>query len=127
MPSFRTLGLQAGEHVSLFVCTTITRQTEEWGAVKCDVVIHFEVASFVAGYAASWDDPAAANEYEFRLTSAEFDGGEPDAAPGPITDAERATLAEWLAGDGYEKAAGAADCNRSNSLYPDVETTEKSQ
>jgi hypothetical protein len=97
-----------------FTCTTITRQTKECGPVACDVVVYFDVGSFSKGRPADlWGaapHPEEPSEMEFVFVSAEFDGGEVDDAPGPLTEAEIAGLKTWLEdGAGNEKAYEAAE------------------
>lgn len=90
------------------VGTRLTRQTAEFGPVECDIAIYFDVASFTPGSPATWTDPAEPAEYEFEIVSVEFDSGEPDDAPGPLTAAEIAEMREWF--DSHaEEAEDAAD------------------
>ena len=101
------------------VCTTLTRQTEEYGPVEIDMIIWFEITSYSPGYAATWDYPAEGPEYEFAVTDIEFDGcAEPDDAPGPLTEAERATLSAWFEAN-YDAACDAADRYRPDDDYDD--------
>ncbi len=89
-----------------FVCTTLSRADAEGCTGDCDVVVHFSVASRVRGCPATRDDAGCADEFEFAMEGAEFDGGEPDDCPGPLTDDELRTLLAWLvSGEGYQAAA----------------------
>lgn len=111
----------------LFLCTRLIRTDVDGDRVECDVVIYFEVESYSPGCPASlWgpaphpgDDP----EYEFSFLSAEFDGGEPDDAPGPLTEPEIATLRAWFEAN-HDKACEVAadrtpdrDADRADYLY----------
>jgi len=86
----------------LFLCTTLHR-----GGYDCDVVVYFTCHSYSAGtrhthpgghwnrHIGTWDPPDDP-EAEFEFLRAEFDGGEPDDAPGAITPAETDTLRDWF-------------------------------
>jgi hypothetical protein len=81
----------------LFLCTRLCRDGYDY-----DVVVYFSCISYRPGCAAQvYGDPsvcypAEPAEAEFEFVRAEFDGGEPDDAPGPITEAETATLRVWF-------------------------------
>ena len=100
---------------SLLVCTSLTRDTAEYGPIECDIVIYFSIESYSPGCPARIygdpDDcyPAEAAEYDFAIDLIEFDGGEVDDAPGPLTPAEIETLTAWFKGDGNEAACEKAD------------------
>lgn len=98
----------------LFLCTRITR-----GDIECDVVINFVVTHYTPGrpavfYLRNGDPgyPAEPAEYEFEVTSIEFDGSAPDDAPWPITADERASLLQWFDAhyeDAYDCAVDVQD------------------
>ena len=100
---------------NLILCTLLTRTDADGDAFACDVVINFSVESVVRGCAARiYGDPAdcwpaEADEYEFSFDGAEFDGGEPADAPGPMTAAETATLRAWFDAHHSEACDAAAD------------------
>ena len=99
--------------MSLHLCTRLTR-TVDGDPVECDMVIGFAVESFVAGCKATWDDPAEPAEYEFEVTSIEFDGPHDDA-PGDLTDAERITLMAWFKAR-YDEACERAEADRADNF-----------
>jgi len=82
----------------LFLCATLHR-----GGCDYDVVIYFRCTNYRPGtrhthpgghwnrHIGTWDPPDDP-EAEFEFLRAEFDGGEPDDAPGAITPAETDTL-----------------------------------
>lgn len=84
----------------LFLCTLLTRVDADGDAGQYDVVIYFEVESYSPGRPASLWGPAPYPEeypeWEFSFLCAEFDGGEPDDAPRPLTETEIATLKTWF-------------------------------
>lgn len=71
-----------------FVCTTLERDDD-----VADVTIEFDIESFRDG------------EFELSLTDAYLDAPEPGDV---LTAADRVRLAEWLMGDGYDRACEAA-------------------
>jgi hypothetical protein len=79
----------------LYLCTTLTRQTPEYGPVTCDVVVYFQVDGYVPGRRETRSDPGWGAEYGLAFIGADFDG-EPSDAPGPLTAIETATLREWF-------------------------------
>ena len=62
-----------------------------------DVMITYDARCTSRGCAATYWQPAEADEWDVTFVSAEFDGGEPEDAPGPITEAELAELRQWFA------------------------------
>jgi hypothetical protein len=101
-----------GAFANLFLCTTIVRTTPD-GPVECDVIVYFDVMHYVRGHRATWTDPAQAPEFEFDFMLAEFDGGEPDEAPGPLTNTETCSLMVWFA----TQYAAAAECAINHGGY----------
>lgn len=75
----------------LTVGTTLVRQSEH-GPIDCDVVVTYEGRIVTPEQPPSWEDPGCAAEIDAEFISAEFDGGAPDEAPGPLTAGEVATL-----------------------------------
>ena len=100
---------------SLSVGTTLTRINPEFGPIHCDIIIYFSIEHYIPGCPARlYGDPgdcypAEPAEYDFRIDLIEFDGGEVDDAPGPLTPAEIETLTAWFKSDGNEAACEAAD------------------
>lgn len=113
IPTTTTLRRPSG----LFVCTTLTRKTEEFGDVETDIVIEFRITHYIRGYPATWTDPAEGPEFEFEITDIYFDGGECDDAPGPVTDTERAALTAWFEGDGFDKAYESVCDYQTDQIY----------
>lgn len=63
--------------------------------------------------------PAEDPEYDFEVTGIEFDDGEPLDAPGPLTEAEMATLTAWFVAH-YELACrevAESDCEPEFDSY----------
>ena len=104
----------SGSH--LFICTRMIRVDVDGDQVECDMIVYFEVDSFTPGCPATWEQPAEAPEYELSFLSAEFDGGEPDDAPGPLTEAEVAVLKVWFEAN-YDRACEFADESAADNEY----------
>ncbi len=107
----------------LFLCTTLQRDGTDY-----DVVVYFKVTSYSPGQPAvmyqrngdpGW--PADPEEWEFEYLRAEFDGGEPADAPGPITGIEEAALMDWF-DENYDLACEvAAEQRHDHGPDPDAE------
>lgn len=83
------------------ISTSITRDSAEYGPVELDVTVHFVVSHVTPGSPAvhtrrngdpGW--PADPAEYEFAIAAIELHRC--DDAPGPLTDAERASITAWF-------------------------------
>ena len=61
-----------------------------------DVIVFFTYTHRSAGFSATRVDPEDPAEYEFEFLRADFDGGEPDDAPGPLTSSELVDLQYWF-------------------------------
>ena len=94
----------------LFLCTTLRR-----GGYAYDVVVYFTCHNYRPGCPARiYGDPsvcypAEPDEAEFTFLRAEFDGPEPEDAPGPITPAETDTLRAWFEAHQAEAMAAYVD------------------
>lgn len=103
---------------TLTLGTTITRIDADGDPVVCDVAVHFTAACTSPGYPATWTQPGEGPDYELTFERAEFDGGEPDDAPGPLNYAELATLKVWFVAN-FDRAYEAANDNHDDGRDPD--------
>ena len=88
---------------------TLIRRFDADGFMQAfDVIVFFTYTHRIAGSPATHIDPEDPAEYDFTFLRAEFDGGEPDDAPGPLTSSEVADLQRWF-DEHYAEAWQAAE------------------
>ena len=108
----------------MILCTHMARTDADGERIDVDMLIRFAVVTYTAGSRATWMQPADPAEFEFEVTSIEFDSGRlrlntpPDDAPWPLTDAEDATLRAWFDAN-YDQAWQVAVDHHDNGPDPD--------
>lgn len=91
---------------ALYLGTTLTR-----GADVFDIMINLEISTYYPPTRDTRDTPGRYRaEFEFDVTSIEFDVGRDDHLPAPLTDDERDTLTAWFEANHDRACEVAGEC-----------------